>query len=696
MGALLAGGLLIVSVLGVLAAPWLVYVLAAGFSETPGKVELTAEMIRIVFPYILFVSLVSLAGGILNVYRQFAIPAFTPVLLNLSIIGAALFLAPYCNPPIVALAWGVAIGGVAQLAFQIRPLWKIGMLPRWSFDWRDEGVRRVLIAMGPAVIGVSAAQISALINTQLAAALGDGRISWITYADRLMEFPSALLGVALGTVLLPSLAKHHADANPQQYSALLDWGLRLAFLLALPAAVALWVLAVPLISTLYQYGHFTVHDVFETRAALLGYSVGLLGLILVKILAPGFYARQIMKTPVKIAFVTVLVSQTLAVILMQRIGHAGLTLATSIGACLNAALLFRSLRTRGIYRPQSGWLLFVSKLVVALVALAALLAWIAGPPSLWLEASLVDEGRASRVGVCGAERASISARCGCSDSGSPTSIGARVRRESRSPCPTRSRTSGTASGVAARLAIRTARLHALGVEIERVLSDLEAAIAGDLVLPLLDLRVVELLDAAALQADEVIVVAALVQLEHRLARLEMVADEEPGLLELRQHPIDGREADVEALGQQLSIDVLGGQVTDLRRFEQVDDLEPRHRGLEAGMLEVVRGHRGALRDVAAIWRPRQRDRKEAESRPRSYNSESPRQIHRLVAPHSLPSRARLRRGSPFASCRARHRGVACRRLLDDRHLRADAALVRRLQARRQSGQLTCRRTWWTS
>jgi putative peptidoglycan lipid II flippase len=398
---LLALTLLGVSIVGVLAAPALVYLLAAGFAATPGKVDLTATMIRIVFPYILFVSLVSLAGGILNVYRRFAIPAFTPVLLNLGIIGAALFLAPYFDPPIVALAWGVAIGGVAQLALQIRPLWKIGMLPRLSLHWRDEGVRRVLKAMGPAVLGVSAAQISALINTQLAALLGNGRISWITYADRLMEFPSALLGVALGTVLLPSLARHHADANPAEYAALLDWGLRLAFLLALPAAVALWILAVPLIATLYQYGAFSLTDVFETRKALLGYSVGLPGLILVKILAPGFYARQIMKTPVRIAFVTVLITQTLAVILMQRLDQAGLTLATSIGACVNALLLFIALRRHGIYTPQPGWLLFVSKLALALFALAAVLVWLAGSPPLWTEARLWE--KAGRLaGVCAA------------------------------------------------------------------------------------------------------------------------------------------------------------------------------------------------------------------------------------------------------------------------------------------------------
>ena len=402
VGTLLAVVLLLLTVVGVLAAPWLVYALASGFSGTPGKVELTAEMIRIVFPYLFFVSLVSLAGGVLNVYRQFAIPAVTPVLLNISIIGAAVFLTPYCDPPIKALAWGVFIGGAAQLALQVRPLLKIGMLGRPRFDWRDDGVRRVLVAMGPAVIGVSAAQISALINTQLAASLGNGRISWITYADRLMEFPSALLGVALGTVLLPSLAKLHHEAKPAEYTLLLDWGLRLAFMLALPAAVALWILSIPLISTLYQYGRFSIEDVHQTRTALLGYSVGLLGLIVVKILAPGFYARQVMSTPVKIAFATVLVSQTFALILMRTpLGHAGLTLSTSIGACFNAALLFWFLKKHGVYTPAAGWPRFVAKLVIALFVLAAVLLWLGGPASFWLAASPWEKvGRLA--GVCAA------------------------------------------------------------------------------------------------------------------------------------------------------------------------------------------------------------------------------------------------------------------------------------------------------
>jgi putative peptidoglycan lipid II flippase len=282
----------------------------------------------------------------------------------------------------------VAVGGVAQLALQIWPLARLGMLPALRLDWRDQGVRRVLRAMGPAVIGVSAAQISALINTQLAAYLGDGRISWISYADRLMEFPSALLGVALGTVLLPSLAKHHHDANHAQYRELLDWGLRLAFLLALPAALAMAVIAVPLISTLYQYGRFTVNDVWQTRAALLGYSVGLLGLIAVKILAPGFYARQDMRTPVKIAFLAVLFTQTLAVILMFRIGHAGLTLSTSLGACLNATLLYVAMRRAGVYLPLPGWRWFLARIAVALCALGAALWLAAGPDDFWVNARL--------------------------------------------------------------------------------------------------------------------------------------------------------------------------------------------------------------------------------------------------------------------------------------------------------------------
>ncbi len=318
VGTLLAVALLVVSALGVLAAPWLVYLLAAGFDKTPGKVELTTQMIRIVFPYLLFVSLVSLAGGVLNVHRRFAVPAFTPVLLNLSIIGAAIFLAPHVDPPVLALAWGVAIGGVLQLALQLAPLARLGMLPKPSFAWRDPGVRRVLLAMGPAALGVSAAQISALINTQLAAWLGDGRVSWITYADRLMEFPTALLGVALGVVLLPQLSAAQARDDRAAYSAMLDWGLRMVLLLALPCAAALLVFAQPLTAVVFHYGRFSVQDVQMTTHALMGYGVGLMGLVGVKVLAPGFFARQDTKTPVKIAIVVLIATQALNALLVPR------------------------------------------------------------------------------------------------------------------------------------------------------------------------------------------------------------------------------------------------------------------------------------------------------------------------------------------------------------------------------------------
>jgi putative peptidoglycan lipid II flippase len=403
VGSLLTVLLLGISVLGVLGAPWLVYLLASGFARTPGKVELTADLIRIMFPYALFISLISLCGGVLNVYRRFAIPAFTPVILNLSVIAAAIFVAPHIDPPIAALAWGVMIGGILQLALQIYPLLRLGMLPHFQFDWRDPGVRRVLTKMGPALLGVSAAQISTLINTQLAAYLGDGRISWITYADRLMEFPSALLGVALGTILLPSLSKHYHDENHGQYRELLDWGLRLVVLFALPATVALGLLAVPLIATLYEYGRFTVNDVWQTRAALLGYSVGLVGLISIKILAPGFYARHDMRTPVRSAFIALLVAQTLAVTLMFQIGHAGLTLATSIGALINSLLLYRAMRRADIYAPLPGWGPFLRRVLIALVVLAAVLWWAAGADAFWISAGLWSKvGRLALVIVGGA------------------------------------------------------------------------------------------------------------------------------------------------------------------------------------------------------------------------------------------------------------------------------------------------------
>ena len=380
--------LVIVTALGVIAAPAVVYVSAPGFVDAPDKFSITVHMLRIIFPYILLISLVSLAGGILNTYSRFAVPAFTPVLLNVAMIAATLWLAPHVNPPAMALAWGVALGGILQLALQLPFLKRLGLLPRFRFSWHDEGVWRVLKLMGPAVFGVSIAQISLLINTIFASFLATGSVSWLYYADRLMEFPTGMLGVALGTILLPSLSKHYADNDPTQYSQLLDWGLRLTLLLALPAAAALAVLALPLISTLFLYGHFSINDVWMTRQALIAYSLGLLGLIMIKILAPGFYARQNIKTPVKIAIITLGATQimNLLFVWVLHLQHAGLALAIGLGACLNAGLLLWKLRSQGVFQPQPGWYAFMFKISIATTVMAMLLWWGMGTDADWLQA----------------------------------------------------------------------------------------------------------------------------------------------------------------------------------------------------------------------------------------------------------------------------------------------------------------------
>ncbi len=381
---LLALALFVVTLIGVIAAPLVIYLSAPGFSADAQKFDITVSMLRIIFPYIFFISLVALAGGILNTYSRFSAPAFTPVLLNLCMIAGALWLTPYFDPPVLALAWSVLAGGLLQLAFQVPFLRRIKLLPRPRLDFRDEVVRRIMKLMGPAVFGVSVGQISLLINTIFASFLVTGSVSWLYYADRLMEFPAGMLGVALGTILLPSLAKHYATASHEEYSKLLDWGLRLTLLLALPAALALALLAVPLIATLFHYGKFSVHDLFMTREALLAYSIGLLGLIMVKVLAPGFYARQNIKTPVKIAVATLLATQLMNLAFIWKLQHAGLALAIGLGACLNASLLYYHLRRAGIYTPQPGWGLFFLKVSLALAAMAGVLFWAMGDAQAWL------------------------------------------------------------------------------------------------------------------------------------------------------------------------------------------------------------------------------------------------------------------------------------------------------------------------
>lgn len=373
--------LLLTSIAGIVFAPAIVLLMASGFASDPLAMSLSTSMTQIMFPYILFMSLVALAGGILNTWREFRVPAFTPVLLNLAFIAAALLLAPRLSQPVYALAIAVLIGGALQLGFQIPALRRVGMLPRIGLNpvaaLRDDGVRRVLKQMLPATFAVSAAQISLIINTNIASHLADGSVSWLSYADRLMELPTGLLGVALGTILLPSLSKAHAVGDSAEYSSLLDWGLRLTFLLAAPAAVALMILSEPLTTTLFHYGKFDATSVTMTARALVAYGVGLMGLILVKILAPGFYAKQDIRTPVKIGIGVLIATQLMNLVFVPWIAHAGLALSIGLGASVNAAFLYVMLRKRGIYRPAAGWTLFMIKLGGALLLMAGIGSWAA-------------------------------------------------------------------------------------------------------------------------------------------------------------------------------------------------------------------------------------------------------------------------------------------------------------------------------
>lgn len=365
--------LAIVTLAGILAAPWIIYITAPGFTDTPDKFDLTVRLLRITFPYILLISLVSLAGAILNTWNRFSVPAFAPTLLNISMIISVLLLAPYCEPPIIALGWGVFAGGILQLLYQLPYLQKIVMLvlPRISF--RNSGVWRVLKLMGPAIIGVSVSQISLIINTIFASFLQSGSVSWMYYADRLMELPTGVLGVALGTILLPSLAKSFSTGDYKKYQRLMDWGLRLCFLLALPCAIALAILAEPLTVSLFQYGNFTAYDAVMTERALIAYCVGLMGLIVVKVLAPGFYSRQDIKTPVKIAIITLILTQLMNLAFIGSLKHAGLALSIGLAACFNALMLYWRLRRQAIFSPLAGWGKFLLKLIAALIVMVAVL-----------------------------------------------------------------------------------------------------------------------------------------------------------------------------------------------------------------------------------------------------------------------------------------------------------------------------------
>ena len=385
----LAWALVFTCIVGVAAAPLLVWAMASGLQQSPRGFEAAVFMTRWMFPYIGFMSMVALAGGVLNTWKRFAVPAVTPVLLNLCMIAAAWLLAPQLKAhgiePIYAMAVGVMLGGLLQLLVQVPALAKLGLLPKiqlnWagvSAAWSSPATKRVANLMLPALLGVGVAQISLVINTQIASHLAPGSVSWITYADRLMEFPTAMLGVALGVVLMPQLASAKAANDAAHYSAMLDWGLRLVVLLAVPSAVALIVFAQPLVAVLYHYGAFTDHDVRQTTSALMGWGVGLVGLVAIKVLAPGYFASQDVKTPVRIAIAVLVLTQIFNFFLVPYFQHAALTLSIGIGAMINALWLLIGLRQRGSYQPSPGWGRFALQVLAASVLLLVFLVWASG------------------------------------------------------------------------------------------------------------------------------------------------------------------------------------------------------------------------------------------------------------------------------------------------------------------------------
>ncbi|MCB1792212.1 MAG: murein biosynthesis integral membrane protein MurJ [Gammaproteobacteria bacterium] len=383
---------LVVSLLGVIAAPLFVSMFAFGWvldAETQ-KLALAAEMLRLTFPYLFFISLTAFAGGVLNAHDRFAVPAFTPVLLNLCLIAAALWLAPAMDGSVVALAWGVFVAGITQFTFQLPFLAQVKLLPRPRPGFHDPGVRRVLVLMVPALFAVSVTQINLLLDTMLASFLASGSISWLYYSDRLMEFPLGILGVALSTVILPRLSRRQAQGRSAQFSQTLDWGVRMTVMFGLPAAVGLMLLAGPIMATLFQSGEFDATDVAMARRSLMAYALGLQAFLLIKVTAPGYYARQDTRTPVRIGMIAMGVNMAFNLALIVPLQHAGLALATSLAAYVNAYLLFRGLRRADVFHPAPGWGALLARVGAAVVAMGMVLQWLSPDLAWWVSAARVD------------------------------------------------------------------------------------------------------------------------------------------------------------------------------------------------------------------------------------------------------------------------------------------------------------------
>jgi len=376
--------LVIVTFFGILLAPWLIKLFAPGFSVEGDRYPLAVFMLRITFPYLLLISLTAFFGAILNTYSRYWVPAFTPIWLNVCMIGAAFGLSPYLHIPITSLAWGVLLAGFVQLFFQIPFLSKINLMPRPTIGFHDPGVMRVLKLMIPALFGVSVSQINLLIDTLFASILVVGSVSWLYYSDRLMEFPLGVIGVAISTVILPHLSRHHAGKAEKDFSAVIDWALRCVLIVGLPAAVMFAVISGPLLSTLFQRGHFDAYAVTMARKSLSMFALGIAPFMLIKILAAGFYARQDMRTPVRIGIIAMVSNMIFNVILVWPFKHAGIALATSLSAMINGGLLFYFLKKRKHFTPRTHWNTFGLRLILSNVILAVWLWLASGDLNAWI------------------------------------------------------------------------------------------------------------------------------------------------------------------------------------------------------------------------------------------------------------------------------------------------------------------------
>lgn len=375
----------LLAMLGIIFAPEIVSLLAPGFERDPDKLALTVNSLRFMFPYLFCISLVAMSAGVLNTVNRFAVPAVTPVLLNVCLITAMLVLTPLLDNAAHALAIGVLAAGFLQLFFQIPSLLKEGYFPSFRIDFKNTAVRRVFKLMLPTMFSVSVVQINVFVSMVLASRLETGSVSWLYYSDRLMEFPVGVFGIALATVVLPNLSKKHASGSTDGFSAMLDWALRWVVLIAIPASLGLYLLAIPLLATIFQHGEFSVRDVEMSALALQAIAIGVSGFIFIKVLAPGFFAQQDTKTPVKIAVVSVVVNIILSILFVETMAHVGLALAISISAWVNASLLLCILVRRRSYRPQSGWFWYVARVAIAVGAMGVCLWYLNAEPEVWFE-----------------------------------------------------------------------------------------------------------------------------------------------------------------------------------------------------------------------------------------------------------------------------------------------------------------------